>query len=313
MTANKRGDWRRVTRAQPCKVCGRGDWCTFQGPPDNPDVVCCMRTESKKAMKNGGWLHVLRPDDSLRQPRRRTVRTVATKPIERPVRDFGGFARQCHLAVTHDGLRRFGDSLGLSVDSLKRLLVGWSFQHKAWTWPMRNAAGEVVGIRLRKPDGRKLSVRGGKEGLFLPAGLQPGGRLLIAEGPTDTASVLDLGFRVIGRPSCSGGVAQLVALVKRLRPAEVVVVSDNDPPDDRGRRPGQEGADALAVTLAGYVPDVRIITPPADKKDARAWKAAGGTAGDVLAAIAAAEPVRLRIQSKVKAGVRNGRRQRIAD
>ena len=108
-------------------------------------------------------------------------------------------------------------ALGVSVESLRRLGVGWSAKHRAWAFPMSNAAGDVLGIRLRLPGGKKLSVKGGKEGLVHsrrgPLRL-PSGRLLllIAEGPTDTAALLDLGFSAVGRPSCTGGVKLLVEL-----------------------------------------------------------------------------------------------------
>jgi DNA primase len=153
---------------------------------------------------------------------------------------------------------------------------------------MQNAAGQTVGIRLRLPTGRKLAVKGSRQGLFLPEGIEPGGRLFVAEGPTDAAALLDLAFRAVGRPSCSGGVWHVVGLVKRLGPEEVVIVADGDPP-------GQSGANRLASSLAAYVPAVRVITPPPGVKDARAWKRSGATAADVEAAIDAAEPRRLPI------------------
>jgi hypothetical protein len=160
---------------------------------------------------------------------------------------------------------------------------------------MSDAAGQVIGIRLRGDNGRKWSVGGGREGLFVPEGLLPGGRLLICEGPTDTGACLDWGFAAVGRPSCTGAVRHAVELVKRVTPTEVVVVADNDQPDARGRRAGQDGADRLAAVLVAYVRVVKVIVPPEGVKDARAWLRAGGTARDVLAAIDAAPVRRLRV------------------
>jgi phage/plasmid primase-like uncharacterized protein len=151
---------------------------------------------------------------------------------------------------------------------------------------MRDAAGEVRGIRLRGPDGRKWAVRGGREGLFLPAGLDVAQRLLICEGPTDTAAALDLGFAAVGRPSCTGGAGLLLRLVRERHPAEVVVVADGDPP-------GQRGARDLAAELRGYVRVVRVITPPA--KDLREWLRAGATADNLAALIAATAPLEITI------------------
>jgi hypothetical protein len=85
-----------------------------------------------------------------------------------------------------------------------------------FTFPMKDSNGRIVGIRLRLPSGRKLAIKDGKEGLFYPGDLQPGGRLLAAEGPTDTAALLDLGFSAVGRPSCNGGIRHVLQLVRRL-------------------------------------------------------------------------------------------------
>src|SRR5205814_890776 len=107
-------------------------------------------------------------------------------------------------------------------------------------------------------------------------------RLLIAEGATDAAALLDLGFpNVAGRPSCTGGTRQAAELVRIRRPAEVVLAADGD-------QPGRRGAGTLAAILAAYAPAVRVVTPPGGIKDARTWKRAGATHADVERTIAAA-------------------------
>ena len=179
-------------------------------------------------------------------------------------------------------------SLGVSADSLQRLGLGWSDKHGAWSFPMRDAGGNVRGIRLRAPDGRKFAVSGSKDGLFIPEGLAFETALLICEGPTDMAAMLDLGFEAIGRPSCTGGTRLLAELLSNKRPPEVVIVGDHD-------EPGQRGADSLASTLVVYCPAVRVIWPPEGVKDARAWLLAGATREDVLRAIEAAPVRRLKI------------------
>jgi hypothetical protein len=217
--------------------------------------------------------------------------------------DFAKLAAEYRAAVQPQALARLAASLGVSVESLGRLGIGWALAHRAWTFPMIDTAGAVLGVRLRCPDGRKLSVKGGKEGLFIPAALD-GGRLLIAEGPTDTAALLDLGFSAVGRPSCAGGVRLLVELVKRLAVPEMVIVADSDPP-------GQRGANNLAAVLLAYCCAVRIIRPPDGIKDARGWKRAGATAADVQAAIDAAPVRRLAVKATIrkrKAGANYGRR-----
>lgn len=46
----------RVKRERPCPVCGRPDWCGYEG-----DLVICMRVAdgAVKEAANGGWVHVL--------------------------------------------------------------------------------------------------------------------------------------------------------------------------------------------------------------------------------------------------------------
>ena len=298
-----RGKWRRVTRRRPCPVCGKPDWCLYTGDDDAPTAAICQRIESPKQCGAGGWLHKLRDDDAWR-PSRRMVHV----PVDMTTGgiDFGRLAARYAAAVRSEALAALAAELGLTAGSLTRLGIGWAPEHRAWSFPMTNAAGRAVGIRLRLPNGRKLAVRGGKEGLFVPGGLseelRTTGRLLVCEGPTDTAAMLDLGFPAVGRPSCTGGVRLLVDLVRRLGLGELVVIADADPP-------GQRGAATLAAALVLYAP-VKIITPPARIKDARAWKRAGATAADLLAAIAAAPVGRLRITSRRTGSSRNGQRTR---
>src|SRR5439155_12311592 len=85
-------------------------------------------------------------------------------------------------------------SLGLSATSLLRLGVGWSAPYRAWAFPMRDAGGAIRGIRLRTVAGKKFCVRGSKDGLFIPEESAAVGPLLVCEGPTDTAALLDMGF-----------------------------------------------------------------------------------------------------------------------
>jgi DNA primase len=160
---------------------------------------------------------------------------------------------------------------------------------------MKDIAGRVLGIRLRRPNGFKLAVTGSREGLFIP-GLDNQANetspLLICEGPTDTAALLDMGFsHVAGRPSCTGGVKLLVELVRSRGRPEVVVVADAD-------KPGRRGAENLASVLLVYTPAVRIIQPPVGQKDARDWLRAGGTRDDVEEVIRATEPRHLVIRAR---------------
>ncbi len=304
----KSSPWQRVSKRRPCPVCKRPDWCLYTGPEDSPTAAICARTESLKRCGEGGWLHVLRNDGPTWAPWQRSIH-VAIRMMSEPsdgkpeMAKLAGAYRIFGASTERAApFRKLAADLGVSIGSLMRLGVGWASKHRAWSFPMSNAVGNVLGIRLRLAGGRKLSVKGGKEGLFIPEGIEPHGLLLVCEGPTDTAALLDLGFCVVGRPSCTGGVKLLVELVRTLKPSGVAVVADGD-------APGQRGAASLAAALVANCPEVRIITPPAGVKDAREWKRSGATAADLQAAIEAAPVRRLSVLTRIrgKAGARHGR------
>ena len=269
---NSGEDWRRVSKWQPCPICKKPDWCLVAL---DGSAAICARTEDGaiKRVGEAGWLHRLR--DNGWQPTR--VQSITLRPA-RETPDLGGLARQYEAGLSERSLARLAKQLGVSVESLQRLGTGWD--GKSWTFPMQNASGRIIGIRRRFPDGRKLAVKGGREGLFIPTGLHTSGRLLICEGPTDTAAILDLGFTVIGRPNAIGGKKQILAFVHKHHSNKVVIVADVD-------EAGQRGANELATALRSCCSSVRIITPPEGIKDARAWKGAGLTADELEQAIEA--------------------------
>ena len=234
-----------------------------------------MRVESPKRLRNGGFLHRLCADSAWRDRRRTRSVAIAMRCGPGGGTNFSRLAERYRAAVNQFDLIRLAADLGVDHRTLIRLGIGWDGQ--AWTFPMRDADGRVTGIRRRLPDGRKLSVRGGREGLFVPDDLPASGVLLIAEGPTDTAALLGLEFAAIGRPSCRGGV-RLVCELTRGR--EIVVVSDND-----WNGAGQRGAAALASVMRVHCRSVRLIHPPDGAKDARAWVSAGATRADLLEVI----------------------------
>ena len=244
--------WIRVTRANPCPVCGKPDWCNFS--PDERSVIC-MRVESARPTRNGGWLHATdgprRSVASLRQGK------AATAGV-----DMAALWRGWVADTDARDLARLAAQLYVDSAALKALGAAWAPPHRAWAFPMRNAAGGIVGIRLRAEDGRKWAVRGGHEGLFIPD-MPADPVLAVCEGPTDTAAALTIGLHAIGRPSCTGAVAHTVGFVRRGRYGRVILVADRD-------RPGREGAHRLGEELP--IP-YAVVLPPT--KDLRAWVARG--------------------------------------
>ena len=219
----------RCTRAHPCEVCGRTKYCCH-----GPRFDLCTKISSDRPAKNGrGWLHFHTSESSYRQIVRET-------PAVQVRHDLDLLQKHFQSNVNPIRLDAFARRLGLSIGSLRRLGIGWT--GRAWSFPMRDAAGKIVGIRLRNDQGEKWAVRGGHEGLFFPDNLPTDDPLLICEGPTDTAAALDLGFSAIGRPCCTGGVRQIIQFCRQRHQQVVVVVADAD-------EPGQNGAQSLASVL----------------------------------------------------------------
>jgi len=277
--------WLPVTRESPCKICGRFQWC---GLTSDGAAAICMRTESARPTRNGGFLHLLIEPRVYESPRRVFITSRSPAP------DLTPLARQYQCAAPVDRLHAFAASLGLKTESMIAFGVGWNAESGAWAFPMTDPeTGKVIGIRLRRQDGAKFSVKGGREGLFVPDRMGSDDEvLLILEGATDAIAAHGIGFpNAVGRPSCTGGTSHLVAMVKARKPSGIVVVADGD-------GPGTRGAETLARVLALHCRDVRVICPPEGCKDMRAWVATGATQATVERLIHAAEVRRATIRLK---------------
>jgi hypothetical protein len=256
----------RVTRRTPCPICGKPDWCLIA--QDGKRFICA-RAESPRRFGDAGWLH-------------ESSDAVAFKPIpkrrEESSIDFSEMWRKWMLETTTGVLAKLANDLGVSRESLRSIGAVWADHHGAWAFPMRDGAtNTIIGIRLRS-NGDKWAVKGSNgSGIFIPQKTQPDTRLIVCEGPTDCAALLDRDYFVIGRPSCSSGTQHVVSLVRRIRPREIVIFADAD-------GPGLRGAEMLADEI--WIP-TRIVAPPRHK-DARAWIGAGACRGAIEAVISAA-------------------------
>jgi hypothetical protein len=261
--------WIRVTKKDRCKICEKPDYCTYA---PEAGLALCMRVESDRPSNNsmGGWLH--KTGDGY------TPRYIAPirKAIEDPPLDAERIWRRW-FDKTNDAQRDVeGVALGVDTDALTAIGMAWANKEwqldlekrphatPAWTFPMRSAEGQVVGIRCRG-GGAKWAVKGSRQGLFLPDPylFDFEGTLWIVEGPTDLAAALSLGLYAIGRPSCQGQEDLVLKIVRRLKARRVVIVTDNDAPDIHGRIAGLDGAaklqSMLPVMHCLYIPPVKDI------------------------------------------------------
>lgn len=319
-----RGRWREILvaagvpanaldgrRGRPCPKCGGRDRFAPMADLDDRGAVLCRHCHHASTdPKCGDGVSALRwwlgvgAGEALRwlasflgvmhghhAPRHHAI-PPSDRRRRRDVGDrFAMLAMVARSNLTPEGLATCAAWLGLPADPLRRLGVGWSPSHQATTWPMRDAEGNVIGIRLRCPKtARKWALPGSSAGLiFDPEGfIEPIDRLWVCEGPTDAAALLSIDLHAVGVPSAGGSADLLVALARRVRPREVAIVADGD-------EAGQRGALRLRDGLLIVAP-VRMMTPPIGIKDPRAWVGEGADRASIERVADAAPVHRVELQ-----------------
>ena len=279
-----KSDWVRVhPKSNPCPICSgqpHRSPCYGLIAKDGTAAICTHVSDgSIKAFSTGaGYLHRL--DNALTLPPTPSLETIR-KPREYNRSEMKGIAVKAFERLSTDDRNRHATELGVSPWSLFRLRMGWSPDHLAYTFPMRDADQSVIGVRLRNQEGRKWAVRGSGNGIFIPVLLASKGPLIICAGPTDTAAMLDLDLDAIGRPSCNGGADSVCDYVRRIRPEIVGIIYDRDSPGSAAERNGTRGAQSLAMRLATSGQAVKLMRPP-HCKDAREWAKRGVSQESVL-------------------------------
>lgn len=245
--------WYRVNKKCPCQICRRSDWCTYAD-----GVACCMRVRSDKELRNGGYLHRTGYAVPYVAPIRKAVEE---KPIDARAMWKAWFDR-----TDFHHLDGFGMTLGVDTDCLKAIGCAWS-SFNAWAFPMKDASGKVIGIRLRNERGDKWAVRGSKSGLFIPNDYQyfADRVLYLVEGPTDLAAAMTIGLHAFGRAACLGQEQMILSYIAQQKAERLVIVTDND-------EPGIKGAEKLQAMLSILS---CVWIPPC--KDIREFVNLGGT------------------------------------
>lgn len=275
-------EWQTVTKSNPCEVCGKSDWCGYN---TSARLSCCMRVESSRAARNGGWIHAL-DDDAI--PTAKALWTKKQLSERERIERWTPVARQLRMN-TGDNIKRLAKQLGVGEWALRLLHVGYGVcgGRLCWAFPERNHNGEVVGIsrRLVTPHEGLAKMSVGGRGLTYVSGVvfpRDEGPVLIVEGGSDTAAGITLGRNVIGRPSCTGGMKHLFPMLKRLSAERrIIVVAERDKrPHEDGTKcqgcqlcwPGKVGAVRLQKELNRRLKQRVIWLMPPDRfKDLRGW------------------------------------------
>ena len=267
-----------MNKSNPCPVCEKGDWC---GVSADGSLARCMRISSDMPSEGSdgstGFVHVVgEPFDSLEPAREyKEPQKVDIASLYALYASKSGNMNNTPLAMKWGLEGKYIDSLG----------VVWIGSHQAYGIPMRNERGRVIGIQLRTTES-KWMIKGSQLGIFCSWPILSN-RVFVCEGASDTAAMISLGFEAVGRASCSSGGP---ILKRMLAGKDVVIVSDRDEPKQLPSgdwvTPGQDGAEQLAELLATMsASSVKIITPPAPYKDARAWINAGVSKKTIEAAV----------------------------
>jgi hypothetical protein len=291
-STKKRGDFQRTSKRNPCPICGQPGYCMTA---DEGAAVLCMRA-FRDGLPTGGYRVIkrnvgpdktgviLRRDDGLasdviwdRKPR--------AKKDSKPKVSPAIWKQRAAAYQMHMGDQRAALALILGVDeaALAALHCGWRPERGDWTFPERNAAGEIVGVstRLAAPgeDGiSKKMVPGSRHGLFYAESWAVGeGPILLVEGASDTAAAYSMGLAAVGRPSCTGGVEYLAEMLRDVPTSRpIIVIGENDERDGKipGQKisPGKNGAILTAKRLVEEMGrEVAWAMPPAGAKDTREY------------------------------------------
>jgi len=261
--------WERVTKQNPCPICGRPDYCQF-----GDRAMKCTRVESAhpvQGVSDVGWYHFYsseRPDFLPSQQRKH----MQSESIDAPAL-LAKMRRDTKFE--HFGL--CAKDLGVSARSLTDLGAAWSVKHSAWAFPMLNGLGAPIGIRLRNAEGFKWAIKGSRQGVFTSIPRIDTRLAYIPEGPTSTAALLSLGLFAVGRAAALCGFDMVRETLRRLSIYRVVIVADNDEMKKLGQREGRPGIEAAQKLQKELKMPSVIWIPPSPCKDVRDFVKRGGT------------------------------------
>lgn len=239
----------RVSEDNPCPKCGYPDWCLIRR---DGKACVCQRVESGKPYGQAGWFHYLPPD------------AVSVVPLKEGQHEKRRYLTHGEIAIALGESYKNVESLipeaarlGVSFLSLCSLRAGVLSDSGILAFPMWKQ-GRYAGVRYRRPDGSKWSLKGGSEGLFVTSEYSPGRMVFSPEGPTDAAALHTAGLiNILARPNCSGGGAVMADMLREHPTTPIVFLAD----------PDQAGING-AINTANKLPNpCLVITGPTDIRD----------------------------------------------
>ena len=264
-------EWLRVSKKQPCVICGRFDWDTFTS---DGGFACCMRIMDGciRQLKNGGYLFKLTPNEIRPLPKQ-----IEKQPQE--VKDFGALVYENEIKTSDRKLNEYAQTMSLPGWPLRLMRCG--LYQGTMGFPMRDATGQFIGVRMRATNGQKWCIPSSRNGLFIACSTHPDLNTeygFIVEGGTNVAALLSIGVLSVGRPSNTAG---LDMLVEYLRPSRrtLVICRDNDT-KPTALQNTLRGAWLLAQALIECKKRVKMVVTPT--KDCRDWVTGGAGKSAIL-------------------------------
>ena len=238
-----------------CPSCQHFDWqCRY-----SEKVYICMRQPSERPSRDGGWYHRFSDD--------KKPLYIPARKVERQKLDIAKVEEKL-VSADIDSLAK---ELGVTKFSLMQLDVKWSQEENAWTFPMQDGDGNVVGYRTRYEDGSKRAIKNSRQGIFVPD-VEPQEICFVPEGASDVAAFLSMGLYSVGRPSCNTGAQEIKKHLYRMSPLikHIVIVADNDElkqrPNGDTWRPGLDGARKLQKEIGSKAVTILVSSPYKDMR-----------------------------------------------
>ncbi|WP_157469121.1 hypothetical protein [Gemmata sp. SH-PL17] len=275
-----------VTPESPCPVCAGDHKCSVG---DEGLILCGRRDGPVTGFDHRGPS----PGDAQFHIYRRYDASTPNRPSKpnkpNTSRDWGVIARDYAARFDADARAELSTRLELPPEVFGALpllgVCGRSMSGRTYTFPECSSDGRVIGLSTREPnpDGpdTKKMIAGGKRGLTIPDGWRERtGPVLLVEGVSDTLALTAAVLPALGRPSNTGGVAHLVALLGNVSPERLIYVIGENDQKEGGPWPGREGAERTAAALGAALGRPALVAmTPTGAKDVRQWLAARTRAG----------------------------------